>query len=153
MSRRDSIRMSDGEVRDFLSEARTVILTSIGRDGFPHPMPMWFAIDDGGAVLMTTFTKSQKIRNLKRDPRISLLVEAGEVYSELRGVVMSGMAELIADTEGVVDILAAVSARSGAPTSDAVRAGMRGTAEKRTGIRVQPAKTVSWDHRKLGGVY
>ena len=63
-----------------------MILCSIGATGVPHPMPMWFGIEPDGAIVMTTFTKSQKIRNLERDPRVSLLVEAGEEYAELQGV-------------------------------------------------------------------
>lgn len=157
MSRRDQIRMTDDEVRDFLAAGRTVILTSIGRDGLPHPMPMWYAIDDDGAVLMTTFTKSQKIRNLKRDPRASLLVEAGDVYEELRGVVIYGTAELDPDPDTIVAILQAISTHRGdlAPgvPADAVQNALRQQASKRTAIRVRPQKTVAWDHRKLAGAY
>ena len=111
-SRRELIQMTQEEQRAFLDAARTIILCSAGRDGVPHPMPMWFALDDAGAVLMTTFAKSQKIRNLEREPRVSLLVEAGESYGELRGVVLYGKAELEPDTERVLDVLARVSANS-----------------------------------------
>ena len=157
MSRRDQIRMTDDEVRAFLAAGRTAILTSIGRDGLPHPMPMWYALDGDGAVLMTTFTKSQKIRNLKRDPRASLLVEAGDVYEELRGVVIYGTAELDPDPDAIVAILQAVSTRRGDLASgepaDAVQSAFRKQASKRTAIRVRPQKTVAWDHRKLAGAY
>lgn len=156
MSRRDQIRMTDEEVRDFLAGSQTIVICSIGPDGVPHPMPMWFGVDDDGAILMTTFRKSQKVRNLERDPRVSLLAEDGTVYAELRGVVLYGAAELIDDTERVLDILAAVSTRN-QPVSDDQRAGLRKalgkTAPKRIGIRVAPDRIVSWDHRKLGGVY
>ena len=80
---------------EFLGAAKTIILNSIGRDGVPHPMPMWFSLADDGTIAMTTFSKSQKIQNLRRDPRVSLLVEAGSVYNELRGVVIYGHAELV----------------------------------------------------------
>ncbi len=157
MSRRDQIRMTDEEIRRFLDDSRTIIINSIGRDGVPHPMPMWFGIEDDGAVVMTTFTKSQKIQNLKRDPRVSLLAEAGEEYSELRGVVLYGKAELIPDLDGVIDVLRNVTARSadGVPeaSSEAVSEGVRRTASKRTAIRIRPERVVSWDHRKLAGVY
>ena len=89
--------MSDDEVREFLDQSRTVIINTIGRDGAPHPVPMWYAIEEGGAIVVSTYTKSQKIRNLRRDPRVSLLVEDGGVYSELRGVLMYGPAELVDD--------------------------------------------------------
>lgn len=156
MSRRDQIRMTDAEVRAFLGASKTIILCSIARDGVPHPMPMWFGVEGDGAVVMTTFTKSQKIRNLQRDPRVSLLAEAGEEYAELQGVVLYGDAELVRDDEKVVDILQSVTARSGATQAadaEAVRRALLATAKKRTGIRVRPQRVVSWDHRKLGGVY
>jgi PPOX class probable F420-dependent enzyme len=148
--------MTPAEVESFLAAARTMILCSVGRDGVPHPMPMWFGLEPDGAVVMTTFTKSQKILNLERDPRVSLLVEAGETYAELQGVVLYGAAELVRETPAVLDILSRVTARSsGAPAAEpaAVRAGLEATAKKRTGIRVRPTSTVSWDHKKLAGVY
>jgi PPOX class probable F420-dependent enzyme len=157
LSRRKQIQMGEAEIRAFLEGARTIILNSIGKDGVPHPMPMWFALDDEGAVVMTTFTKSQKVRNLERDPRVSLLVEAGESYGELRGVVLYGKAELLRETAGVLAILRRVAAKSaeGVPDApdDAVSEGLRRTAAKRVGIRVAPERVVSWDHRKLGGAY
>ena len=156
MSRRDQIRMTDDEVREFLDQTKTMIICSIGKDGVPHPMPMWFGLEEDGAVVMTTFTKSQKIQNLKRDPRVSLLAEAGETYSELRGVVIYGSAEVDAEVESVFETLRKVSVRMGtvrAEDTEAVREGLRASAKKRCLIRVMPEKVVSWDHRKLGGVY
>ncbi len=153
MSRRDQIRMTDEAMRDFLAQRRTVIFNTIARDGVPHPAPMWYAIDEDGALVMTTFTKSQKIKNLRRDPRVSLLVEDGTDYTELRGVVIYGTAELIQDAEDVTGILVAVSVRQGTAVTDALRDQMRRTAAKRTGIRVKPVRLVSWDHRRLGGAY
>jgi len=156
MSRRDQIRMTEEEQRSFLESSGTIILCSVGADGVPHPMPMWFGIEDDGAVVMSTFTKSQKILNLERDPRVSLLVEAGETYDQLRGVVLYGTAELVRDTERVVDILVTVTRRTGAvgdADDETVRKGVMGTAPKRTAIRVRPERIVSWDHRKLGGTY
>lgn len=158
MSRRDQISMTDEEQKRFLASAQTIIINSIGPGGFPHPMPMWFAVEDDGAVVMTTFTKSQKILNLERDPRASLLVEDGTVYNELRGVVIYGKAELVRDKERVLDILARVSSKSAtgagnAPNPEQLRGALMATVPKRTGIRIRPERIVSWDHRKLGGVY
>jgi PPOX class probable F420-dependent enzyme len=148
--------MTEAEVRRFLDGARTIILNSIGLDGVPHPMPMWFAVEDDGAVVMTTFAKSQKVKNLERDPRVSLLAEDGEQYAELRGVVLYGRVELLRDTPAVLDILQRVTRKSGgagdAP-DEAVREGLRRTAAKRVGLRIRPERVVSWDHRKLGGTY
>ncbi|MGH7336427.1 MAG: pyridoxamine 5'-phosphate oxidase family protein [Myxococcota bacterium] len=149
--------MTDAELREFLAKSQTIIITSINKDGTPHPMPMWYGVEPDGSIVMTTFTKSQKIRNLERDPRVALLVEDGTEYAELRGAVIYGKADLIRDTDQVVEILARVSTKPlGEPndaTRDNIRNAVRGTAPKRTGIRVNPDKIVSWDHRKLGGVY
>jgi len=157
VSRRDQIRMTEEELRDFVANSKTLIINSIGPDGVPHPMPMWFGVEDDGAVVMTTFRKSQKIANLKRDPRVSLLVEDGTEYAELRGAVLYGDAELIDDTERVIDILAAVTTRDQPAPDEEGMKGMRKvlatTASKRTGIRIRPGRIVSWDHRKLDGAY
>ncbi len=158
MSRRDQIVMTKDEVDAYVESKPTIVINSIGRDGVPHPAPMWFAVEEDGAIVMTTFTKSQKIQNLKRDPRVTLLLEDGSVYAELRGVIFTGVAELHRDTDLVVRILQNVSARgntdaSANALSEAEQAGMRAQAEKRTAIRVRPVKVVSWDHRKLGGTY
>jgi len=156
MSRRDLIRMTDEERGAFLEATRTLILCSVGADGVPHPMPMWFGIEDDGAIVMSTFTKSQKIKNLGRDPRVSVLGEAGESYDQLQGVVLYGTAELVPDAEAVADILVRVTRRSGAvgdADDETLKQGVMGTAVKRTGIRVRPDRIVSWDHRKLAGKY
>jgi len=158
MSRRDQIRLTDAELKDFLAKSQTIIICSINKDGTPHPMPMWYGVEPDGSVVMTTFTKSQKILNIARDPRVSLLVESGgAVYEKLKGVVIYGRAELIRDTEQVVDILTRVSTKTldnpDDKTRDGIRNAVRGTAPKRTGIRIRPEKIVSWDHSKLGGVY
>ena len=151
MTQRDHIRLTDAELRDYIASARAIIINSIGRDGVPHPMPMFYAVEPDGAIVMSTYRKSQKIQNLRRDPRVSLLVEDGAQYFELRGAVLYGTAELIDDTDEVMRILAAVALRQGAPSDDspAALAGRRRIAEKRTGIRIRPQRIVSWDHRKL----
>jgi nitroimidazol reductase NimA-like FMN-containing flavoprotein (pyridoxamine 5'-phosphate oxidase superfamily) len=157
MSRRGLIKMSDQEVRNYLDAAKTMILTSNGSGGFPHPMPMWFAIDPDGTVRMTTFRASQKVKNLKRDPRVSLLVESGEEYSELMGVVLYGHARLVDDIDVVTQTLIACSTRGQPPLTPEAREGMgkvmAKTAAKRVGILIKPERVVSWDHRKLGGTY
>ena len=155
-SRRDLIRMSEGELRDFLRTNKTMMINSIGPGGYPHPMPMWFAVDDDGTVRMTTFRKSQKVLNLRRDPRVSLLVESGEQYAELRGVVIYGKAEVVDDLEVVKGILRRIGGVGGLADPSAQRAAdavIGNTAAKRVAILVHPERIVSWDHRKLGGGY
>ena len=158
MSRRDQIRMTDAELRDYLAKAQTMIIVSLNKDGTPHPMPMWYGVEPDGSIVMTTFTKSQKIVNIQRDPRVSLLVESGgAVYSSLKGVVIYGKAELIRDDEQVVDILTRVSTKTldnpDDKTREGIRSAVRGTAPKRTGIRIRRERVVTWDHSKLGGAY
>ena len=156
MSRRDQIRMTDEEVRDFVRGSKTIILCSSGPDGVPHPMPMWFVADDDLCIRMTTYGKSQKVLNLERDPRASLLVEAGEAYEELQGVLMYGKVELVRDTEQVIDTL--LDASNTRPGDDpeqtkAVRESMRANASKRVLMRFRPDRVVSWNHAKLAGIY
>lgn len=157
MSRRDQIRMSDEEVRDFLRSNKTIIINSLGPGGYPHPMPMWFVMDDDLVIRMTTFSASQKIRNIERDPRVSLLAESGVEYQELKGVVIYGRAELSRDLDLLVTTLLSAAGQEVAPgDTEAVarmREVMKKTAEKRTLIRIRPERVVSWDHAKLGGVY
>ena len=156
MSRRDKIRMSDSEIADFLRSSRTITLVSNGKDGFPHPMPMWYAVDENNVITMTTFGKSQKINNLKRDPRVALLVESGDKYEDLKSVVIYTEVELLDDVEATRDILFNISVQRGDLQADAgekVREGMMKSASKRTGMRFTPDKIVTWDHSKLGGTY
>ena len=159
MSRRDQIRMTEDEMVAFIEEQKTITLVSNGAGGFPHPMPMWFTRDSDGAIRMATYKSSQKILNLQRDAKVSLLAEVGTEYAELRGVVLYGKAELIDDFDLVVDTLlrAGGGSEEGLPKDDEkaqpLRDAMRKTAEKRFVIRVRPDHVVTWDHRKLGGVY
>ena len=157
MSRRDQIRLNDEEVRDLLRENKTIILNSIGPDGFPHPMPMWFSMDDALVISMTTFRKSQKILNLRRDPRVSLLVESGLEYQELKGVVIYGRVELSEDLDEIIAALLAAAGQETPPddvdAQKVMREVMKKTASKRTLIRVKPERIISWNHSKLEGVY
>lgn len=156
MSRRDQIVMSKTEIRAFLNASGTMILVSNGKDGYPHPMPMWFHADDDGTVFMTTFRKSQKIMNLRRDPRVALLVEAGEQYQALKGVVIYADAEIIDDLETTKQTMYNVSRSRGDVGSeqpDVVMGALERTASKRVTMKFKPNRIVSWDHAKLGGVY
>jgi PPOX class probable F420-dependent enzyme len=156
MSRRGQIQMSPGEIQKFVRESKTAILVSNGPHGFPHPMPMWFGCDDDLTIAMTTYSKSQKVLNLRRDPRCAVLFESGEVYQELRGVVLYGKAEIVDDVERVIDALLSANrlhAGDDPEQARAIRDGMRKNASKRVLIRVRPDRIASWDHSKLGGVY
>jgi PPOX class probable F420-dependent enzyme len=155
-SRRELIQLSPEEIDAFLAEQKTIIIVSNGKDGYPHPMPMWFWVDDAGVVYCTTFRKSQKVLNLTRDPRAALLVETGEEYAELKSVLVYARAEVVDDQAAVVDALVRINTR-GRSVSEAEREKLSDavarTAEKRVLVRFHPERYVSWDHGKLGGAY
>ncbi len=156
MSRRDKIRMTNEEISGFMRSSKTMICVSNGKSGHPHPMPMWFAVDDDNTVYMTTFRKSQKINNLMNDPRVSLLVESGETYQELKSFLIYTQAEIIDDIDTTVDVMFRISLHRGEATLDqeeAVKKNLYQTAGKRVVMKFPPGKIVSWDHSKLGGVY
>ena len=152
MSRRALIKMSETEVRDFLSGRHTMNVASMNHDGTIHLVAMWYAVLDGDPVFWT-FGKSQKIRNLQRDPRITLLVETGDEYAELMGVEMVGRAEVITEHDAIMAIGEAVYVRYFGEIDDDVRPFVHATGAKRFGVRIKVDKVVSWDHRKLEGGY
>ena len=155
-SRRSLIEMDDAQRKEYINNAQTLIIVSNGKNGYPHPMPMWFGIDDDESLLCTTFGKSQKVLNWRRDPKASLLIESGTQYSELQGIVIYAHTEIIDDPELVVDTLVKINSR-GRDLTDSQREKLResaqSTAQKRVGLRFVPDKFITWDHRKLGGRY
>jgi PPOX class probable F420-dependent enzyme len=152
MSRRDEITMSDDELRAFLDERRTLICATNGVSGWPHLMPLWFVVR-GDEIWAWTYAKSQKVRNLERDPRVTLQIEAGETYDQLRGVMFEASAELHRDTEIVAALGSELLARYGGGATLEVNDAIRAQAAKRVGLRFVIRRTVTWDHRKLGGGY
>ena len=153
MHRRKEIALTREEQRQFLDESHTVILSTIDRRGYPHSVAMWYVVDPDGTVLMTTFAKSQKAVNLRRDSRCALLVESGRKYEDLKGVLIRGRATLEPDTERVLDLLERVHEKYNRGPAAGLRDAMRYQAAKRVLIRVRPERVSSWDHRKLGGAY
>jgi len=145
---RERIRMTDAEVAEFLAIERTLQVASIGPDGMPHLVPMWFTVS-AGRIAMWTYAKSQKAANLRRDPRVVCLVETGDTYSQLRGVSITGRAELHDDYDIVFDVGARLYGRYQGDMTHASRAGVEAESRKRIAVFVTPEKTVSWDHRKL----
>ena len=153
MSNRDKIRMTEAEVDAFLEEQRTMAVATIGADGRPHVVAMWYAFVDG-ALCFWTFAKSQKIVNLRRDSRITCLVEDGDVYANLRGVELIARAHISDDEEEVLKFGITESARyQNMPVNDAMIAAVKKMANKRVVVRLEIERVVSWDHRKLGGKY
>jgi PPOX class probable F420-dependent enzyme len=153
MSRRDLIRMSDDEVKDFLDGRHVMNIATIGPDGNIHLVAMWYGFLNGNPAF-ETFAKSQKVLNLRRDPRITVLVEDGDAYEELRGVEIVGRAIVHDDPEPLMTVAENVVERY-IPVNDPadIPAVAQAMANKRVAIEVVPDKIVSWDHRKLGGAY
>jgi Pyridoxamine 5'-phosphate oxidase len=157
MSRRDQIKMSEEEVGTFLAEERTVICATNGPRGWPHLMPLWYQLrptGDGRApqVWAWTFAKSQKARNLERDPRATIQVEAGDTYHQLRGVMLECDVVVHRDLEPVRAFGLELYARYGGVDDD-VRAMVDAQAPKRVLLQFVERRRATWDHRKLGGVY
>ena len=154
-SRRELIRMTPEEVRAYLLSQRRIILVTNGPGGMPHPVPMNYGLDDEGRVLITSFRKAQKVANLTRDPRATLLVESGETYAELKSVIAYADAEILTDPDAIAAGMARINADAqlagsiSGQMSDQVRASIA----KRVLLRFTPFRTVSWDHAKLGAVY
>ena len=150
---REKVKMSDREVADFLAEKVKVQVATAGKDGAPHLTTLFYVVRDG-LVAFWTYGRSQKIRNLERDPRITCLVEDGDDYFELRGVSITGKAELVRDPERIFEIGSAVATRMVGATSfeelgDLGRAEVERQAQKRIAVIVHPDHVATWDHSKM----
>jgi PPOX class probable F420-dependent enzyme len=154
-SRRDQIKLTEDEQRELIESERVAVVSSIGPRGWPHAMPLWYVPRDG-EIWIWTFAKSQKVKNLERDPRATLLIETGVEYGELRGVQIEAEAELIRDLDLIVDFGKDLTVRY----SDGIEsvegdaaAALEAQAPKRVAIHFHPKRIATWDHRKLGGTY
>jgi PPOX class probable F420-dependent enzyme len=153
MSRRDLIRMNDEEIRAFLQEQRTLQVATIDHDGWPHLIAMWYVLIHD-QIVFWTYAKSQKTVNLRRDARLTCLIETGVRYDELRGVQIKGRAIISDDRETVQRTGEVIFERyTGGPLNDSTRQLVAAQAAKRVLVFVNPVEIVSWDHRKLGGGY
>ena len=152
MSRRDQIRMTDAEIDEFVHGRRVMNVATIGASGRPHVVAMWYGFLEGDLAFWT-FGKSQKILNLRRDPRLTVLIEDGDEYAELIGVEIEATAELIEDHDQLMAIGASVMDRYTGPYTEEMRPILEATGAKRIGVRLKVDKIVSWDHKKLGGRY
>lgn len=155
--RRDTIRMSDAELTAYLQEQRVVTVGTIGANGRPHLVPLWY-VPHGHTLEAWTYAKSTKVPNLDRDPRATLLVESGDTYDQLRGAMLECDVAVIRDPDEVARIGFDLTLRyADGPLDDAahdaVKAFTAQQAAKRVGLRATPTRIVTWDHRKLGGRY
>ena len=152
MPRKDDIAMTQEEIRAYLREGHTMTLVTNGPKGFPHAVAMFYALDDDLTVKFATYASSQKVKNAERDSKVTLLVETGTAYSELRGVMIEGEATITTDLDETVATMVEANAVTGSPLPDVdaipedVKIKMAG---KRVLMKVKPRRFVSWDHGKL----
>jgi PPOX class probable F420-dependent enzyme len=155
VSRRDQITLSQAELAELMEAARIAVVSSLGPRGWPHSMPLWFVVREG-EVWIWTYAKSQKVRNLERDPRATVLIEAGHDYQELRGAMIEAEATIHRDPETVVGFAEELTLRYGGNVSSLgpdAKAALQAQAPKRVAIQFRARRTATWDHRKLGGTY
>jgi nitroimidazol reductase NimA-like FMN-containing flavoprotein (pyridoxamine 5'-phosphate oxidase superfamily) len=155
-SRREVIQLTEDEKAAYATEQKTLIIVGNGKDGYPHPMPMWFYADDEGNFYCTTFRKRQKVLNFQRDAKASLLIETGDDYAELKSLLVYADCEVIDDLDVVADTLVRINTKGREVDEGQVAElleAVKKTAEKRVVLKFTPVGEVSWDHAKLGGKY
>jgi PPOX class probable F420-dependent enzyme len=148
-NQRAQIVMSDAEIADFVATSRTGTLATIGPDGQSHLTAMWYGVVDG-EIWLETKAKSQKAVNLRRDPRVSFLLEDGQSYDTLRGVSFEGVAEIVEDPDAIFRVGVSVWQRYTGPYTDDMKPAVDQMMHKRIAVRIVARRTRSWDHRKLG---
>lgn len=148
-NQRSQIVMSAAEITEFVARSRTGTLATVGPDGQPHLVAMWYGVIDG-EIWLETKSKSQKVVNLKRNPKVSFLIEDGMTYDSLRGVSFEGTAEVHADPDSVFRVGVSVWERYNGPYTDDLRAAVDLMMNKRVAVRIVANRARSWDHRKLG---
>lgn len=152
MASKDDIRMTQEEIRAYLREGHTMTLVTNGPKGYPHAVAMFYALDDDLTVKFASYASSQKVVNAERDSKVTLLVETGHAYSELRGVMIEGDVEITTNLDETVATMVEANAGTGSPLPDVsqipedVKLKMAG---KRVLMKVTPRRFVSWDHGKL----
>lgn len=149
VNQRAAIRMSDTEIDEFLHGRRSMSMATIGPDGRIQLVAMWYGFVDGDVVFETK-AKSQKVTNLRRDPRLAVMVEDGQAYEELRGVQLAGTGEVIDDPGFLWQVGMGIWERYQGPYTEEMRPFVEAMLHKRVAVRLHADKVVSWDHRKLG---
>lgn len=145
MNQRNSIKMTPEQANTYLASRHSCAFATNGHDGYPHVVAMWYTMKDG-AIMMTSYARAQKVVNLKRDPRATVLVESGARYKDLSGVMVRGRVELVEGPAALAEVLSLTGADPNNPA--AVR-----RAQKRVVMRFRPERWASWDHSKIVGDY
>ncbi len=148
-NQRAQIKMTDAERAAFIEQQRTATVATMGPAGFPHLVAMWYAVIDG-QIWLETKSKSQKVLNLRRDGRITCLIEDGLTYDTLRGVSLEGRGVIIEDPDALWQAGVSVFERYTGPYTDEMRPLVEVMLHKRVAVRIDVERVRSWDHRKLG---
>jgi PPOX class probable F420-dependent enzyme len=148
MNRRNQIQLTPAEQTEFLSQPHKASLATIDRDGFPHVVAMGYMFRDG-VIYMTSYGKAQKVLNIRRNPKVGVMVESGQSYGDFRGVMIRGLCELIEEPAAVETTMRELTGGQG---GGAPR-GAISSAPKRAVLKIVPQKIATWDHTKLGGRY
>ncbi|WP_137724296.1 pyridoxamine 5'-phosphate oxidase family protein [Prescottella subtropica] len=148
-NQRGQITMTDAEITEFVERSRVSTMATVGANGTPHLVAMWYAVIDG-ELWFETKAKSQKAVNLRRDDRITMMIEDGDTYDTLRGVSIEGRAEIIDDPEALFKVGISIWERYTGPYSEDVKPAVEMMLHKRVAVRIVPDRVRSWDHRKLG---
>jgi PPOX class probable F420-dependent enzyme len=148
VNQRDKIKMSQEEIDAFLAERNSMSMATIDKDGRIHMVAMWYGFLEG-AVAFETKAKSQKVANLRRDSRLTVMVETGETYDQLRGVELVGTGEIVEEPDRIWELGVSVFERYNAPYTEEMKPFVEIMLRKRVVVKLHVEKTVSWDHRKL----
>jgi PPOX class probable F420-dependent enzyme len=148
MNRQKLIKMTPDEQATFLTQGRTMTLCTIDKDGYPHAVAMAYMVKDG-CVYMTSFRKAQKVVNIRRNPKVAVMLESGKQYDELRGVMIRGQCEVIEDADEVWKIMRETRAFQGESVAAPTNAVVQTRAQKRAVLKIIPEKVATWDHSKL----
>lgn len=149
VNQRDQIKMSEAEIAEFLDHSRTATIATLGPSGTPHLVAMWYVVIDGH-IWFETKAKAQKVQNLRRDNRITVMVEAGLTYDTLRGVSLEGRATVVDDPDALWALGVQLWERYHGAYTEQVRPAVEMMLHKRVAVRIDPTRVRSWDHRKLG---
>ena len=153
MSRRNQIKLTPEEQAEFLAQARTMSLCTIDKDGYPHVVAMAYMAKDG-CIYMSSYGKAQKVVNIRRNPKVAVMVESGTAYDELKGLMIRGRCEIIDEPEEVWSLMRQTREKRRETVSPEEEARLKTRTQKRVVLKIIPEKAASWDHSKLGpGVY
>jgi len=149
MNRRQQIQLTPTELTEFLARPHKAALATIDKEGFPHVVAMGYLAKDG-AIYMTSYGKAQKVLNIRRNPKVGVMIETGQNYADFVGVLLRGTCEIIEDPEAVTRTMRELR---GNQSKGSAPGGAASSAPKRVVLKITPHKVSSWDHRKLGGKY